>query len=534
MRKVLVALVSALISLPVLADVTGLVSPPGGSGGSSLPSQTGNSGKFLTTDGTSPSWASPTASASSITPGTTTVVGSTAPCLIDNSATTVMGCLAETGTGSAVLATSPTLVTPNLGTPSAINLTNATALPATALPALAGDVTSSAGSNSVTVSKVNGASVPASASLTGTNSSSQFTSITIGSGLSLSAGTLSNTGGNPTCTLGQLVYYAAGGATVSCLTLGTNLSITSGTLNASSTASTAWSAITAGTNTAALVMGTGGSLTPSGGTIDANQVNGGTVPASASCLGTNSSSQPVSGCTEPVEAAITASTYTLLTTDCGKQLPLENATGVTVTVPGGSTFDGCQVDFTVPHGYGASTLSGSSVTIGANSAVSMAADRQCGINFDGTNWQVIGCNALVATSGSGTVTSVGMSAPAGFSVMGSPVTTSGILALAFSGPVVGGTTFTMSGTGCTPTAATGGATAGTFTLATGPCTAVTITPGLTAPHGWHCNADDETALNAGTWIPAWGEKSSTATTAVLPIPGAAGATDVISFDCTGY
>jgi hypothetical protein len=35
----------------------------------------------------------------------------------------------ETGSGSAVFATSPTLTTPNLGTPSAATLTNATGLP---------------------------------------------------------------------------------------------------------------------------------------------------------------------------------------------------------------------------------------------------------------------------------------------------------------------------------------------------------------------------------------------------------------------
>lgn len=39
----------------------------------------------------------------------------------------------ETGTGSAVFATSPTLVTPDLGTPSAGTLTNCTGLPASAL-----------------------------------------------------------------------------------------------------------------------------------------------------------------------------------------------------------------------------------------------------------------------------------------------------------------------------------------------------------------------------------------------------------------
>jgi hypothetical protein len=41
----------------------------------------------------------------------------------------------ETGSGSLVFATSPTLVTPNLGTPSAINLTNATAVPSDATKA---------------------------------------------------------------------------------------------------------------------------------------------------------------------------------------------------------------------------------------------------------------------------------------------------------------------------------------------------------------------------------------------------------------
>ncbi|MDR3461527.1 MAG: hypothetical protein P4L76_04330 [Beijerinckiaceae bacterium] len=52
----------------------------------------------------------------------------------------------STGSGAFVLAASPTLVTPNLGTPSAVNLGNASNLAPTALPGLTGDVTSSAGS----------------------------------------------------------------------------------------------------------------------------------------------------------------------------------------------------------------------------------------------------------------------------------------------------------------------------------------------------------------------------------------------------
>ncbi|TAL08494.1 MAG: hypothetical protein EPO02_12730 [Nitrospirae bacterium] len=45
-----------------------------------------------------------------------------------------VGLSGATGTGNFVGSNSPAIVTPNLGTPSAINLTNATALPASALP----------------------------------------------------------------------------------------------------------------------------------------------------------------------------------------------------------------------------------------------------------------------------------------------------------------------------------------------------------------------------------------------------------------
>ena len=275
-----------------------------------------------------------------------------------------------------------------------------------------------------------------------------------------------------------------------------------------------YSALTSGTNTAAaMVVGSGASLTTSGsGSISANEVNGGAVPTSAQCLSTNNTGQPVAGCPEPVEAPITASTYTLALSDCGQQIPLENSTGVTVTVPGGASFDGCQIDLTVPVGFGTSTVTGSvaaptngaltetsppstlaattyyvqstwvtavgetvgstatslavaaddvlnvaapsnppptadgwnvyvcqnagasctnetlqntsplgitaawveptvgltttgaatpttntaGVTLGGNSTITMAANSQAGINFDGTNWQLLGCTACVS------------------------------------------------------------------------------------------------------------------------------------------
>ena len=82
-----------------------------------------------------------------------------------NSANLLSSVTDETGSGSLVFATSPTLVTPNLGTPSAINLTNGTGLSLTTgvagtlqaaqEPAHTGDVTNTAGSLSMSLATVN-------------------------------------------------------------------------------------------------------------------------------------------------------------------------------------------------------------------------------------------------------------------------------------------------------------------------------------------------------------------------------------------
>lgn len=92
--------------------------------GTGLPSQGGNNGKFLTTDGTTASWATLAGGGNVSNTGTPTA-GQVAEW---TNATTVQG-VAVTGTGSYVKATSPTLVTPILGTPTSITLTNATGLP---------------------------------------------------------------------------------------------------------------------------------------------------------------------------------------------------------------------------------------------------------------------------------------------------------------------------------------------------------------------------------------------------------------------
>lgn len=103
----------------------------------------------------------------------------------------VFGGIATTGSGNAVLANSPTLVTPALGTPSAVNLSNATNLPCTATPALTGDVTTAAGSCATTAKGWNGGTAPASAYFIYTNSNSQPVAGSLGGCLTFSSGTLS-------------------------------------------------------------------------------------------------------------------------------------------------------------------------------------------------------------------------------------------------------------------------------------------------------------------------------------------------------
>jgi hypothetical protein len=116
----------------------------------------------------------------------------------------------ETGTGSAVFATSPTLVTPNLGEPSAIVLTNATNLSLNTavsgnLPVANGGtgVSSSTGTGSVvlsnsptlvtptlgvaTATSINGTTIPSSATLVKTSDTGTVTSTMIADGTIVNA-----------------------------------------------------------------------------------------------------------------------------------------------------------------------------------------------------------------------------------------------------------------------------------------------------------------------------------------------------------
>jgi hypothetical protein len=180
---------AAAITGGSITGITDLAVADGGTGASTataalnnlLPSQSGNASKYLQTDGTNATWDAISINTGDITgtlpvanggtgvtssTGTGSVVLSNSPTLVTPALGTPASGVAtnltglpistgvsglgtgvatflatpssanlrsaltdETGTGSAVFATSPTLVTPALGTPSSATLTNATGLP---------------------------------------------------------------------------------------------------------------------------------------------------------------------------------------------------------------------------------------------------------------------------------------------------------------------------------------------------------------------------------------------------------------------
>ena len=326
-------------------------------------------------------------------------VATSAAVLASNSSGQIIAAT-NTGTGNNVLATSPTLVTPVLGTPTSVTLTNGTGLPiSTGVSGLGTGVATFL----ATPSSANLASAVTGA--TGTAGGLVFSTSPTLTTPTISGNLTTNITGSTQC-----VQASSAG-------------VLSGTGSAcGSGGSSAFNSITSGTNTTAtMTVGTGGTLTVSGtGVNNANELNGGTIPTSAALVATNSSGQPTaitigagltinSGTISPSSTgntSATGATYTYLSTDGGKTVPRSFAGTMTDTLPAASSF-GTGWGITVQNtGTGTDTITTSStINNGTTSTtVVILPNEGCDIStFDGSTYTLTSCSAITpATNLAGT------------------------------------------------------------------------------------------------------------------------------------
>jgi hypothetical protein len=300
-----------------------------------------------------------------------------------------------------------------------------------------------------------------------------FSNVTIGTGVAFSGGTLSATGsgGTVTSVTGTAPVVSSGGATPAISMAAATTSV-DGYLT-----STDWTTFNnKGSGTVTSVSGTTGRITSTGGTTPVIDLTSGIATA-----GTTGSASLI-----PVVTIDTYGRVTTITTAANPQGTVTSVAALTL----GTT--GTDLTSTVANGT-------TTPVITLNVPTASASNRGA---LSPTDWSTFN------SKGSGSVTSVAASVPAFLSVAGSPITTSGTLAITLSGtalPVLNG------GTGATTSTGTGSVVlsaaptlSGNVTLSTGNLVQGTAAKGVNFTANTPAAGMTSQLLNwyeEGTWTP---------------------------------
>jgi hypothetical protein len=293
---------------------------------------------------------------------------------------------------------------------------------------LSGDATTS-GSNAVTVVKVNGLAVPASKTIVGTNSSSQFVDASSATLANNTTGTAANLSGTPALPNGTTATTQVTGDS------STKIATDAFVIN-----EVAAGGPGSGTVNDLAFWNTGTTL----GSIG-SQVTGQILVAVNGSYPTFSSSSIIDSANSPV----TSASYTLAcdtsTTVVDRSAIVRFQSGATTPVVPLSTATGCSgmvvkvidesagilvFSRTSPDTF--SVYNGSTATTGATSFTLTNGEYATVDQAASGIWEV---SIVPSVGGTGTVTSVGMTVPTGLAIGGQPITTSGTLALTWSGTI---------------------------------------------------------------------------------------------------